>query len=285
MNGIISKLERVAPNQEQVARQQDIPYKVNIDVNFGKCCDWINWLYLSRFWSFFCFFSLKALPKRKFKTLDNIKSYKPTKKPPAQQCFQVCVQKVKYDVKFMKKRSLAYAGYISDLFTPFPPIQLKPNTTKTPNKLQHLSLHSKFKPTGLSGIRKSHRNLLAQNILFRKVTNGLTANIYPTREPPPCPSPPQDVESNAHVAWWFLFLSRPGIHFEECERVTPNQEQVACQQDIPYKVEISMHFVKCCCQMNWLYFLRFQQFFAFLALKHFQKGSLKLQTILIVTNQ
>ena len=83
MNGIISKLERVAPNQEQVARQQDIPYKVNIDVNFGKCCDWLNWLYLSRFWSFFCFFSLKALPKRKFKTLDNIKSYKPTKKPPA----------------------------------------------------------------------------------------------------------------------------------------------------------------------------------------------------------
>ena len=77
MNGIIIKLESEAPTQEQVAHQQDIPYIVNIDVNFVKCCGWINWLYFSRFWVFFPLFSLKTLPKMEFKTSDN--SYKPIK--------------------------------------------------------------------------------------------------------------------------------------------------------------------------------------------------------------
>ena len=38
------------------------------------------------------------------------------------------------------------------------------------------------------------------------MTDGLTANIYPTREPPPFPSL-GDVESNAHVAYCFFFFS------------------------------------------------------------------------------
>ena len=67
------------------------------------------------------------------------------------------------------------------------------------------------------------------------------------------------------------------------ERVASNQEQVACQQDIPYKVKYRRKF----CEMLWLdklaLFSQIGHFFAFLALKHFQKWSLTLQTI--VTNQ
>ena len=51
----------------------------------------------------------------------------------------VC-RKWNVDVKFVKKMSLAYAGYISNMFTPFPPFlayKLLPNTTSTPNKLQN----------------------------------------------------------------------------------------------------------------------------------------------------
>ena len=54
------------------------------------------------------------------------------------------------DVKFVIKMSLAYAGYISKIFTPFPPFlayKLLPNTTLTPNKLQNTQVYA-TKPTG-----------------------------------------------------------------------------------------------------------------------------------------
>ena len=70
------------------------------------------------------------------------------------------------------------------------------------------------------------------------------------------------------------------------ERVAPTQEQVAHvhQQDIPYKVKYRCKF----CEMLWLdklalFFQILAIFSAFLVLKHFQKWSLKLQTI--VANQ
>ena len=71
MNGIISKLERVAPNQEQVARQQDIPYKVKYRCKFYEML-WLDKLALfPRFRPFFRFFRLKTLPKMEFNTSDN----------------------------------------------------------------------------------------------------------------------------------------------------------------------------------------------------------------------
>ena len=68
------------------------------------------------------------------------------------------------------------------------------------------------------------------------------------------------------------------------ERVALTQEQVAHQQDIPYKVKYRCKF----CEMLWLdklalFFQILAIFFAFLDLKHFQKWSFKLQTI--VTDQ
>ena len=76
MNGI--KLETVAPTQEQVAHQQDIPYNVKYRC---KVCEML-WLdKLALFFQilaiFLCVFSLKTLPKMEFKTSDN--SYKPIK--------------------------------------------------------------------------------------------------------------------------------------------------------------------------------------------------------------
>ena len=68
------------------------------------------------------------------------------------------------------------------------------------------------------------------------------------------------------------------------ESEAPTQEQVAHQQDIPYKVKYRCKF----CEMLWLdklalFFQILAIFPTFLVLKHFQKWSLKLQTI--VTNQ
>ena len=70
------------------------------------------------------------------------------------------------------------------------------------------------------------------------------------------------------------------------ERVAPNQEQVARQQDIPSKVKYRCKFG----EMLWSTLDKpalFSQisaiFVAFFALKHFQKWNLTLQTI--VTNQ
>ena len=70
------------------------------------------------------------------------------------------------------------------------------------------------------------------------------------------------------------------------ESEAPTQEQVAYQQgiDIPYKVKYRRKF----CEMLWLdklalFFQILAIFPTFLVLKHFQKWSLKLQTI--VTNQ
>ena len=57
MNGI--RLEKVAPNQEQVDHQQDIPNKVKYRCKFMKCCGLINWLYFPRFQYFFIFLALK----------------------------------------------------------------------------------------------------------------------------------------------------------------------------------------------------------------------------------
>ena len=66
----------------------------------------------------------------------------------------------------------------------------------------------------------------------------------------------------------------------------PTQEQVAHQQDISYKVKYRCKF----CEMYMLWLDKLALFFqilaifsAFLVLKHFQKWSFKLQTI--VTNQ
>ena len=75
MNGI--KLERVAPNQEQVDCQQDIPYKVKYRC---KICEmlWLDKLALFfQILAIFLLFSRKTLPKMEFKTSDN--SYKPIK--------------------------------------------------------------------------------------------------------------------------------------------------------------------------------------------------------------
>ena len=70
MNGI--KLERVAPNQEQGARQQDIPYKVKYRCNFCEML-WLDKLALfSQTWAIFLlFYSLKTLPKMDFNTSEN----------------------------------------------------------------------------------------------------------------------------------------------------------------------------------------------------------------------
>ena len=70
----------------------------------------------------------------------------------------------------------------------------------------------------------------------------------------------------------------------ESEPRAPTQEQLAHQQNIPYKVKYRCKF----CEMLWLdklaLFLQILAIFsAFLVLKHLQKWSLKLQTI--VTNQ
>ena len=61
------------------------------------------------------------------------------------------------------------------------------------------------------------------------------------------------------------------------ESEAPTQEEVAHQQDIPYKVKYRCKFY----EMMWLDKLAlflgiFGHFFAFLVLKHFQKWSLKL---------
>ena len=80
MNGI--KLESEAPTQEQVAQQQDIPYKVKYRCKFCEML-WLDIpyklaLFLQISAIFFAFFSLKTLPKMEFKTSDN--SYKPIKR-------------------------------------------------------------------------------------------------------------------------------------------------------------------------------------------------------------
>ena len=102
MNGI--KLESEAPTQEQVAHQQDIPYKKKYRCKFCKMLwlDKFNWLYFSRFGHFFHFFTLKTLPKMEFKTSDN--SYKPIKSHwLGNAACQKCVQKVKYGCKICEK--------------------------------------------------------------------------------------------------------------------------------------------------------------------------------------
>ena len=68
------------------------------------------------------------------------------------------------------------------------------------------------------------------------------------------------------------------------ESIALTQGQVAHPQDIPYKVKYRCKF----CEMLWLeklalFFQILAIFSTFLVLKHFQKWSLKLQTI--VTNQ
>ena len=75
MNGI--KLDRVAHTQEQVAHQQDIPYKVKYRCKFCEML-WLDKLALFfQILAIFCIFSLKTLPKMEFKYSDN--SYKPIK--------------------------------------------------------------------------------------------------------------------------------------------------------------------------------------------------------------
>ena len=124
------KLESVAPTQEQVAHQQDIPYKVKYQCKF---CEMLWPDKLALFYIFYQIFAIlllclnlkfsliiKTLPKMEFKTSDN--SYKPIKSHRlgnAARSVHVC-RKKNMDVKFVKKMSLAYAGYISKIFTPFP---------------------------------------------------------------------------------------------------------------------------------------------------------------------
>ena len=69
MNGI--KFERVAPNQEQVAHQQDIPYKVKYRCKFCEML-WLDKLALfSKILDIFCICYLETLPKMEFNTSDN----------------------------------------------------------------------------------------------------------------------------------------------------------------------------------------------------------------------
>ena len=67
------------------------------------------------------------------------------------------------------------------------------------------------------------------------------------------------------------------------ESEAPTQEQVAHQQDIPYKVKYGCKF----CEMLWLdklaLFFQILAIFPLFSLKTLQKWSLKLQTM--VTNQ
>ena len=71
MNGI--KLESEAPTQEQVAHQQDIPYKVKYRCKFCEMYTlWLDKLALfSDMLAIFLLFSLKTLPKMEFNTSDN----------------------------------------------------------------------------------------------------------------------------------------------------------------------------------------------------------------------
>ena len=91
------------------------------------------------------------------------------------------------DVNFVKKMSLVYAGYISNIFTPFPPFM--PNTTKTnyqhPTKLKFTQQNQQGFPQNSELVAETD-----SKYKFREVRNGLTANIYPTREPPPSPPLP-----------------------------------------------------------------------------------------------
>ena len=131
MNGI--KLESEAPTQEQVAHQQDIPYKVKYRYKFMKCCTWINWFYFSRFWPFFRFCSLKTLPKIEFKTSDMYNSYKPIKSHWLGNATR-SVQKVKfkYGCKNCEKDEFGLCWlYFQNLhlFSPLLAYKLLPNTT------------------------------------------------------------------------------------------------------------------------------------------------------------
>ena len=131
MNGI--KLESETPTQEQVAHQQDIdiPYKVKYRCKFCEMLwlDCINWLYFSRFWPFSPLFSLKTLPKMELKTSDN--SYKPIKNHWLGNATRSVCRKWNMDVNFVKKMSLAYAGYIYKIFTLFPLFAYKLLPTRT----------------------------------------------------------------------------------------------------------------------------------------------------------
>ena len=129
MNGI--KLERVASTQEQVAHQQDIPYKVKY------WCKFCEMLWLDKLALFFqilaifsAFFTLKTLPEMEFKTADN--RYKPIKSHWLGNATRSVCRKWNIDAKFVKKMSLAYAGYISKKIHPFFPLlayKLLQNTT------------------------------------------------------------------------------------------------------------------------------------------------------------
>ena len=57
MNGI--KLERVAPTQEQVAHQQDIPYKVKYQCKFREMLWLIKLALFSQILAIFTFLALK----------------------------------------------------------------------------------------------------------------------------------------------------------------------------------------------------------------------------------
>ena len=122
MNGI--KRESKAPTQGQVAHQQDpdIPYKVKYRCKFCEML-WLDKLAL--FFQILAIFStflvLKLLQKWSLKIQTIVTNqWKATGLAMLPEVYvesEICHM----DVKFVKKMSLAYAGYISKIFTPFPP--------------------------------------------------------------------------------------------------------------------------------------------------------------------
>ena len=148
-----------------------------------------------------------------FNTSDN--SYQPIKSHRLGNASRSVCRKRNMDVKFVKMMSLAYTGYISKNFHPFPPFQLI-NYCQTQPKLPTNCKTPKFtqqNQQGFPGIRNSRRNLLAQNILLEKKQMCSQPTNIPPVSSPPSPSL-GDVESNAHVTYCFFYHRYLSLCFE-----------------------------------------------------------------------
>ena len=141
-----------------------------------------------------------------FTTSEN--SYKPIKRH-----WLGNASKVKYGCKMCEKVEFGLCWLFPKIFTPVPPFQLI-NYCQTqlifPTNCKTLKFTQQNQQS-FPGIRNSSRNLhVGPKYALKKVTDALTANTYPTREPP---SPSlEDVESNAHVA--YCFVPHLSLHFE-----------------------------------------------------------------------
>ena len=140
-----------------------------------------------------------------FKTSNN--SYKPIKSHRLGNASR-SVQKVKYGCKICEKDEFGLCWLYFQNFHPFSPLlayKLLPNTCNLNSQqtAKHSSLHD-----------KTNRAFLESEIVveiywpkysFRKVANGLTDKIYPTREPPPPPFQfMQNVMHLSHIVFFSI---------------------------------------------------------------------------------